>query len=237
MCKVIRSIFFVVVLSFSIVSFAQTSSYNNNYDEDYYENEGKLLFKVRMLGVKVNGTQKNLPTPTNASPTPVGKLITHGIGVDTGTTIFFNDYIASELSLSFTSFRNKNSVLVAATNNYNAPTPGKGKRIYSMPLAFTMQYHIAPFGAIKPYIGAGYHGAWALSKAKEIRLKNTHGAVLQAGVDLIAKDDTFINIDIKQYLSTTRITYKAAKTSTGNNVTSKLKLNPLAIGVGIGFMF
>lgn len=122
-------------------------------------------------------------------------------------------------------------------HNYggNPKDVGKRKSLYMIPLTVTGQYHIAPFGAIRPYIGVGYHGAYFINKSKGCTVKNGHGAVLQLGVDLYAKDDTLINLDIKQYFLNTEVNYKSPLVK--KSVSSKVKFNPLMIAIGVGFRF
>ena len=211
---------------------------SNVYDEDYYEDEGRLLFKIRGHGIITNGKQKSLPAPTSPTPVSVGSLVKNGYGADTATTIFFNDNVAAELSLGVDVMGVKTTTISNIANNYQGTlsTGYKRKNLFMVPLTLTGQYHVAPFGAVRPYVGAGYHGAYIFSKIREFKASNCHGFVAQVGVDFVAKDDTLINFDIKQFLRTTKITYKGDITG-GNSVTSKARLDPLVISIGIGFMF
>lgn len=209
----------------------------NDYDLDYYEDEGRLLFKLRAFGIKSSASQTKLPQPTNPSPTKVEPLTNNGYGGETSTTIFFNDKIATELSLGVSLLRvNKTSLDNIATNYLGVVATGKGKSLLSFPLTFTAQFHIAPFGAVRPYVGVGYHVAFTYTKIKDFKFHNGHGAVLQGGIDFVAKDNTLINFDIKQYFLTTKLVYNGPITAR-KEVISKLKINPLDIAVGIGFMF
>lgn len=233
MTKLSKNILALFVALTSLTSLGAS----NVYDEDYYK-EGRLLFKVRGHGIITEGKQKGLPTPTSATPVSVGSLVKNGYGADTATTIFFNDNIAAELSLGVDVMGVKTTTMSSIANNYNGTlsTGYKRKNLFMVPLTLTGQYHIAPFGAVRPYVGAGYHGAYVFSKIREFKASNSHGFVAQIGVDFVAKDDTLINIDVRQFLRTTKVTYKSSVTG-GNNVTSKVKLNPLVISAGIGFMF
>lgn len=227
----------ILLLCLALTNFSSFGA-ANVYDEDYYEDEGRLLFKVRAHGIIAKGKQKNLPTPTSATPVSVGDLVGNGYGADTATTIFFNDNMAAELSLGVDVFGVKSTSLSNIANNYNGTvsTASKRKNLFMVPVTLTGQYHLAPFGAVRPYIGAGYHGAYVFSKIKEFKAGHSHGAVAQVGVDFVAKDDTLITIDVRQFLRTTKIKYKGSVTG-GNSVSSKVKLNPLVISAGVGFMF
>ncbi|MCC8371280.1 MAG: OmpW family protein [Rickettsia endosymbiont of Pseudomimeciton antennatum] len=238
MIKVTRKFgIFLLVSCISISSFANYDPDNNDYDADYYENEGNLVFKMRVGGLRSSAKQTDFPKATAKNPVSIGTFAENGYGVDASTSIFFASNIAAELSLGFDVLRNKNSNLKNVAYNYgsNPETIAKRKPLYMIPLTVTGQYHIAPFGAIRPYIGAGYHGAYFINKSKGCTVRNGHGAVLQFGVDLYAKDDTLINLDIKQYFLNTEVNYKAPLVK--KPVSSKVKFNPLMIAIGIGFRF
>ncbi|HJD56454.1 MAG TPA: outer membrane beta-barrel protein [Rickettsia endosymbiont of Pyrocoelia pectoralis] len=210
-----------------------------DYDNvPYYENEGALVFKMRLGGVFVDAKQKGLPAPTSKTPVSVGELVKNGYGGDVSTTIFFNNYLATELSLGFNALRTKYTTLANVAHNYGRDVTnlGKSKPIYMIPATITGQFHIAPYGGIRPYIGAGYHGSCLFTQANGLKVRNGHGPVGQIGVDFYAKDDTLINIDVRQFFLNPKLEYKPNLVGT-QKVTSKVKLNPLVVSVGIGFTF
>lgn len=228
------------IISVSINSLAQSRLSNDtseNYETEYYEEDGGLTFKVRFAGILSDGKQKDLPPPTVNTPISVGKFVENGYGGDASTTIFFNNYFGAELSIGLNVLRTKNSSIGNVANNYGANADlGKRKDTFMIPATVTGQFHIAPFGGIRPYIGVGYHGSYLFSQNKGFKIKNGHGAVGQVGIDFYAKDDTLINFDVRQFLLSPKVTYKSNIVGS-NNVTSKVKLNPLVISIGIGFNF
>lgn len=236
MVKIVKKLLLTSALCVSFNAFASSASENN--DVDYYEDEGRLLFKVRVHGLLSHAKQKGFSSAKKQAPNPkkVGNFIENGYGADVATTIFFTDNIASELSLGFSVLKVKYASIRNVGSNYNSNVDlGNKKDIYMIPLTLTGQYHIAPFGAIRPYVGLGYHGAYMMNKCKSFNIKNGHGPVAQVGLDFVAKDDTIINFDIRQYLLNTKVTYKDSFIKPP--VTSKVKINPLLISVGIGFKF
>lgn len=232
MVKSIKTALLAIIFSFNLAAFAD----NNDYESDYFEDEGRLLFKVRGSAISTKGKQTGLPAPINANAVSVGPFVRNGYGFDTAAAIFFNDNMAVEMSLGINVLKTKYSSLINIANNYNGTPPSKGKKksVFMVPLSLTGQYHVAPFGAIRPYVGAGYHVAYFFTKAKQFKLKNGHGFVAQIGVDLVAKDDTIITFDIRQFFSSTRITYRSGLVG-NTSVTSKAKINPLLFSVGVGF--
>lgn len=218
-------------------------SKGTDYYPDYYENEGDLLFKVRGFYAATSGKASGLPAPTNpgANGAP-GSLIQNGLGFDTATSFFFTNNFAVELSLGLIYYNIKGATLDAIFTNYGTGTNNnkKKKNIYSVPASATLQYHIAPYGAIRPYVGGGFHGTYMSTQSKQFKIRNAYGAVVQAGVDFVGRDDTIINFDVRQFFLESRIKYKSTFLNTQNttgDVSSKLKLNPILISVGVGFKF
>lgn len=214
-----------------------TLAENNDYEANYYEDEGRLLFKVKAQWLpNLSSAAKGLRAPDKADAHNAGKLLSSGIGLESSTAIFFNDNIAAELSLGIAGIQVNLPHISAIHNNYNATSAQdlvlskKGNYIYLIPVSITGQFHIAPFGAIRPYVGAGYHGAYIFTPSKYLKVGNGHGPVLQLGVDLVARDDTLITLDVKQYFLDPKVTYKNVQ-----NVSGTVKINPLNISVGIGF--
>lgn len=193
---------------------------------------------MRLGGIFSSAKQKGLPPPTSPQPVSVGEVVKNGYSGDASTTIFFNNYLATELSLGFNVLRTKYTSLANVAHNYGVDAKlGKNKPIYMIPATITGQFHIAPYGGIRPYIGLGYHGSYMLTQATTgPKIRNGHGAVGQIGVDFYAQDDTLINLDVKQFFLNPKLEYKP--NLVGNKtVTSKVKLNPLIVSIGIGFTF
>ena len=210
------------------------------YYPDYYENEGGLFFKVRAFYSPAKLKNENLPAPTKANAKkPSVNLVTGGVGFDTSTAFFFSDNFATELSLGLVYYRTKKSALNAIFDSYGVGTKPNTriKNIYNIPASVTLQYHVAPYGGIRPYVGGGYHGTYVYSSSKQFKIKNGHGPVLQGGVDFVARDDTTITLDVRQFWLKSRINYKSSFLNTLADIRSKAKWNPLLISLGIGFRF
>jgi len=197
----------IIVLFAILFTFNATAS---EYKNNYYEDEGDLLFKIRGFYLNTSAKLTKLPASVSGSPKPKS-FAQHGYGVDTAVTYFFTQNIATELSLGFDIIKVKNSALQSAANSFGtvAGNPGEKNEIYHIPASATLQYHIAPFGAIRPYVGGGYHGAFMHTRSKAIKVKNGHGAVLQAGIDFISKDDTIFTFDVRQFFLKSKVLFKS----------------------------
>ncbi len=224
----------LIVFSFNFV-YATESYYEDSSNSDA---ESKLVFKFRISGIVAKSKGSGLPKLEDKDIN--ANLVANGFGGDVSTIVFFNEYLASELSLGFNAYKTKQSVInqVALDYGTNKANVQKNLNIYSVPGTFTFQYHIAPFGGFSPYLGAGYSLAYFYTNNKNIRVNKFTGApVLQAGIDFIAQDNTLITLDVKKYFLSKDVYYKSSFSGRANDLKSKLKLDPLVISAGIGFQF
>jgi outer membrane protein len=240
--KILKNLILASVVSFSTVALASkpNDTKSNDYYANYYEDEGSLLFKIRGFYVATNSKINNFsPSSPNPNASKPSSLANSGYGFDTAMTIFVTNNIAAEISLGFGFYKTKSSDLSTVAVAYGNPNAATGKRnqIFMFPVTFTAQYHIAPFGAIRPYVGAGLSGTYMYTRSHAIKATSGFGPVLQTGMDFVAKDDTLFNLDIKQYFLKSKVTFKKGFLGTNKDVTSKVTLNPLVISAGIGFKF
>lgn len=231
--KIIKNLSVIITLLTSTAFAASGAS-----SIDYYENEGQLLFKLRAVYPSVSSKLKKLPASTVVGAEKPGSLVSSGLGIEGAVTYFLTDNIAAELSANFSSLKVKKTTLLSASNYLGGGATGvdKNNDIYMVPVAATVQFHIAPYGAIRPYVGGGMHGTYMNSRSNSIKVANGFGGVAQAGIDIFAKDDTFFNIEVRQHFMKSNVTLKR-KITGGNEVKSKVTWNPLIISAGIGFRF
>ena len=240
--KILKSLILASVTAISSSALASKSvnvPKSNDYYANYYEDEGSLLFKIRGFYAATNAKMNGLPEPTNAGASKPSRLAHNGYGFDTAMTIFVTDNIAAEVSLGLGFYKTRSAALSSAAAAYGGSDAGMGKRnqIFMVPVTFTAQYHVAPFGAIRPYVGGGLNGTYMYTRSKAIKVNSGFGPVLQVGVDFVAKDDTLFTFDIRQYFLKSKVTFKKGFLGTDQNVTSKVNWNPLVISAGIGFKF
>jgi len=108
-----------------------------------------------------------------------------------------------------------------------------------LPPTLTLQYHFNPDGQFRPYVGAGlnytrfssarFEPAVQAALAPSIK-KQSVGLAVQAGVDVMLDQQWSINLDIKKLRMDTDV--RSQGTSVG-----KFKIDPLLIGVGVGYRF
>ncbi|WAC73562.1 outer membrane beta-barrel protein [Roseateles sp. SL47] len=108
-----------------------------------------------------------------------------------------------------------------------------------LPPTLTAQYHFNPAGQVRPYVGAGVnytnfssvHFNSDVQAALEPSIKkNSFGLAAQVGVDVMLDKQWSLNFDIKKVQIRTKVS------SAGTEV-GKFKVDPLLIGVGVGYRF
>ena len=135
---------------------------------------------------------------------------------------FFTPNLAAELVLTYPQ---KHDVYLDGANI------GSFKHL---PPSLLVQYHFMPEKTLKPYVGAGVNYT-TLSK---VRLLNGAGSlehdsvglVLQAGVDYAIDKQWSLNLDIKKAQIRSDVIV-------GGAAVSRVKVDPLMIGVGVGYRF
>jgi outer membrane protein len=167
-----------------------------------------------------------------------------GVSIDTA--------YAPEIDFTYMVTNNIGLELIAATTKHSATgksgTPaavGKLLDTWVLPPTLTLQYHFAPQGGFRPYVGAGLNytifynerASGSLEAAlgqTDVSLSNSFGWALQAGADIPLNDSLFLNFDVK-YIdmdTTARLTTTAA-----GQQQVRVDINPIVVGFGIGMRF
>jgi len=136
-------------------------------------------------------------------------------------TYFITDNIAVEAIAAVTKHTVRNSVA------------GTVSSVWLLPPTITAQYHFDPNGPIRPYVGAGVNYTNISSVNLPLGLTLDHhsfGLALQAGADFRIDKNWSINLDIKKVQIRSDVT-------TGGVKVSRVKVDPLLIGLGVGYRF
>lgn len=107
-----------------------------------------------------------------------------------------------------------------------------------LPPTLLAQYHFTNFGAFKPYVGAGINYTrfssvkWepAVQPQNPSVKKNSWGGALQVGFDYALDKNWSINFDVKKVYIDTDV-------SLGGNKIGNFKVDPVLVGVGVGYRF
>jgi outer membrane protein len=136
-------------------------------------------------------------------------------------TYFFNKNLAAELILT---------VPQSQTVTNQGAYLGTFKHL---PPVLTVQYHFTDFAGFKPYVGAGLNYTKISSVSLQGYQLDNHsvGTALQVGVDVPLDQKWSLNLDIKKVNLKTDV-YASSGANAGT-----LKLDPLLVGVGLGYRF
>ena len=171
-------------------------------------------FLVRLRGVHLDSANKD---GTGLDLTVNNKWLP-----EADVTYFFTKNIAAELILTVPQ---KHSVYAGGTRIGS---------LRHLPPTLTVQYHFDNFGKIKPYIGAGlnytrFSSVHLLDGAADVK-KNSWGPALQVGVDFEVAKNVYLNLDVKKVWIKTKV-------SAGGNEIGSFKVDPVLVGVGVGYRF
>lgn len=135
---------------------------------------------------------------------------------------FFTKNIATELILTYPQ---KHDVSLDGANIGT---------LKHLPPTLTVQYHFLPDASFRPYVGAGvnyttFSGVNLLGGAGSLE-HDSFGLALQAGADVSIDKNWSINFDIKKVQIRSDVMISGAKAS-------RVKVDPVLLGVGIGYRF
>ena len=151
------------------------------------------------------------------------------------TGVAVNDKTIGEVDVSY--FFNKNVaaelILTLPQNQVVSNSTGAIGNFKHLPPTVTLQYHFTDFQGFKPYVGAGINYTKITGdNLTGFHLDNhSYGAAFQAGVDVPLTKQVSLNFDVKKVYIKTDV-YNAAGVSQGT-----LKLDPVLVGVGVGYRF
>ncbi len=143
-------------------------------------------------------------------------------------TKFFNSNVAAELILG----TSKHDIALKGSSLGGSQSLGS---VNILPPTLTLQYHLNPYGKIRPYAGAGlnysfFYNAKTSDVATSIRYQNHLGYALQLGFDYMIDTRYSVNFDVKKIFLKTHAVVNDA-------VSANAKLDPWLIGAGLGYRF
>lgn len=176
--------------------------------------QGDWLMRARVLQIR----------PTVSST--IGTLdVTNEVTPEVDFSYFFTENIAAELIL--------------ATQRHTVKNAGVDLgKVSHLPPTVTLQYHFMPKETFRPYVGAGlnytrfYNTSIALGATPLTVDQNSWGGAVQAGFDFALDKKWFLNFDVKKIWIKTDV-----KNGTTGAFVSSLKIDPVVVGVGVGFKF
>jgi outer membrane protein len=159
-------------------------------------------------------------------------------GTDTGTAgLTVSDIVLPEVDVSY--FFSPNlavELILTVPQQHDVKANGtKIGTISQLPPTLLAQYHF-PMNGYKPYVGAGIN--YTKFTTSDIAVgatvvtpdSSSWGGALQVGVDVPLSGNMYFNFDVKKVFIKTNV-------NAGGNSIGTLKVDPLLVGVGIGWRF
>jgi outer membrane protein len=161
----------------------------------------------------------------NKDSTGLGLMVDNKTIPEVDVSYFFTPNIVAELILT---------VPQKQTVSSNGTSIGTFKHL---PPTLLLQYHFTGLNGYKPYVGAGIN----YTDISKVRLSagdldpvtldsHSWGGALQAGVDIPLNKNWSINFDVKKVYIKTDVYSNSVSAGT-------LKLDPVLVGVGLGYRF
>lgn len=200
--------------------------------------QGDWLVRARVAAV-VPQDDSGAVSVGGAAIAGSGVSVDNGYTLDIDFTYMFTDNIGAELLLDITSEHE-----VSSSGTLAAVAPGSLISARALPPSLIAQYHFMPRERFKPYLGVGINytkfvnvkptsnGRTTLGLSG-VDMDSSWGYVLQAGADYRINERWYLNADLKYIdMSTT-----ATASSLLGPVRVDVDVDPLVIGVGVGYRF
>lgn len=166
----------------------------------------------------------------------------------TGADVGISDTVVPELDITY--FFNKNIavelILAVTPHDVDGTGPliqgfGKIGDVWLLPPTLTLQYHFDQFSGFKPYVGAGVNYTIFFNEDSgknysNLKLENSFGFALQAGVDIHLHDNWYFNVDVKKLWLDTEASVRLDPVVPGR-VRADVDIDPWIVGVGLGYRF
>lgn len=195
-----------------------------------FAGDGNLILRGRLINVAPNDSSSQILT--------------------TGTTVAVDDAVVPEVDLTWMFGKNWGLEVIAATSPHDLSTEdgalggADAGEVWVLPPTFTLQYHFGPDSAIDVYAGLGLNYSlfynYDLSADLEglgvtdIDFSSSVGLAANLGVDFEFKQDWVFNLDLKYIDISTD-----ADLMVGDDIlaTVETDIDPLVLGVGVGYRF
>ena len=153
----------------------------------------------------------------------------------TGLELSVNNKVIPEVDISYFITPNIAAELILTYPQKHTLKAGGNEigTLKHLPPTLTAQYHFTDLGAFKPYLGAGVNytrfSSVELPTGVDID-RNSYGLAVQAGFDYEVAKNVYLNVDVKKVQIRTDV-------SAGGSKIGEFKVDPLLVGVGVGYRF
>lgn len=182
------------------------------------QQDGKWM--VRMRAVHIDSSNGG---STNVNGDSLGLSVSNKTIPELDISYFFTPNFAAELILTY-------------PQKHDVRSFGeKIGTVKELPPTLLAQYHFTNLGAFKPYVGAGINytrfSSQKIAGGAATVKNNSWGPALQVGFDYALDKNWSINFDVKKVYMKTDVRLD------GVGKIGDLKIDPVLVGVGVGYRF
>lgn len=214
-----------------------------------------LLFMLLFVALADQGyAQEKRSYPGDEDPWVVGGNFGFGFPDDSGeffldgakqeelerTEAFFDLPISLEMEVEYYvhprfSFGASVGYLTGSNSDINVANIISGGssvtgKVNFIPFTFVGYLHLAPYGNIRPYVGAGMHYAYINNKFDLLEFSASSGAVFEAGLNWWMDDYWGFSIGAKQFMTELEVDYTNA--AADQNLKEEVQVDPLIFNFG-----
>jgi outer membrane protein len=199
----------------------------------------KKILIAAAVGMLVAGSVAAQESPWLVRVRAVNLDMANTDHTDLGANLNVNNKTIPELDVSYFFSKNVAAELILTVPQKQHVYAGSTDlgTFKHLPPTLTVQYHFTELGGYKPYVGAGLNYTFinkeslSTNGTNKVTLSNgSVGLALQAGVDIPLTKQVSLNLDVKKVQLKTQVYVDGVDHGT-------LKLNPLLVGVGVGYRF
>lgn len=204
-----------------------------------YADENPWMIRGRVIGVLPD---ESASLSTSGTPLAGSVDIGDQYVPELDISYFFTDNIAAEIILGVTP-HDVSAVNVTVPGALNNARVDLGD-VWLLPPTLTLQYHFNTEGRLKPYVGAGVNATFFFNADEDpvadgIEYDPSFGPALQAGIDYDLDGQPggwALNADVKKIWINPDVTVDFTS-ALGARVDADVDINPLVVGVGLGYKF
>ncbi len=199
----------------------------------------KQILIAAAVGMLVAGSVVAQESPWLVRARAVNLDMANTDHTDLGANLNVNNKTIPELDVSYFFSKNVAAELILTVPQKQHVYAGSTDlgTFKHLPPTLTVQYHFTELGGYKPYVGAGLNYTFinkeslSTNGTNKVTLSNgSVGFAVQAGVDIPLTKQVSLNFDVKKVQLKTQVYVDGVDHGT-------LKLNPLLVGVGVGYRF
>lgn len=204
-----------------------------------YAEDNPWMVRGRLLGVLPDeGADLSVAGTSLVGDVDIGDQYVPELDI----TYFLNDNIAVELILAVTP-HDVDAVGVTVPGALTNADIDLGD-VWLLPPTLTAQYHFNTDGRVKPYVGAGVNATFFFNEdegpvADGIEYDASVGFALQAGVDIDLDGEPggwAFNADVKKIWINPDVTVDFSS-ALGASLDAEVDIDPLVVGLGLGYRF